>query len=953
MSWTGIDWTPEFPRFLADVTGDGYPDIVGFGLNGVWVSRNDGRGGFLPPELGLADLGFNQSWRIERHVRATGQFGGRPIPIVVEPLTPTPLVGGGPDTTGRIVVLSHERRAPGADVIGFGDAGVWIALSHGDGQFGRNAFVVDDLGYNQGWRVDQHPRMLVDLNGDGLSDIVAFGNDGVWTVLCAGQPAADTAAVGPARFVLANLGYNQGWRVDQHPRLMADLTGDRCADIVGFGNDGVWTALGLGDGGFADARFVIADFGFNQGWRTDVHERLLGDLTGDGKADFVGFGNDGVWTAVGNDDGSFAPARLVLGNLGANQGWRTDQHPRFLIDLTGNGHADVVGFGNDGVWTALGNGDGTFQDARFVLANLGVNQGWAVQDHPRVLVDTNGDGRPDIVGFGNAGVWVAVNNGDGTFADAQFVLADFGLRSGETQIKHVFVLMLENRSFDHFLGFSGLAGTDTLTGQPTTADGLKGDETNDYETVRSTVSQTATDRIDPGPPHNFNDVLISLCGPQFDNVQLNGGSYPPLVATSDQTGYAAAFGIVTDANSSGEPMRCFSPGNLQVLNALAWEFVVCDRWFSAMAGPTEPNRMFVHAANSGNWDDSPSAFDQALAEIAGVDISFQNGTIYDRLREANLPFRIYAGDEFPNVGLLHGVSIYTDVDGFDDFEGDINDDEFDAAYTFIEPDYDVVNPFEEQFHDGNSQHPPGSVADGERLIKQVYEIIRSSPRWNESLLVVTWDEHGGFFDHVLPPRAPPTGLRGQTHGYMFDQLGPRVPAVVISPLIPKNMVEHRTLEHSVIPATVEQLFGLPPMTVRDANLIGLQTLATLTTPRADTPLTLPDAVTAPAVAPRQAPLDPGFLLSDVRDRCLVNTMLSAYKAHVEAMPDQAGPLKARLAAMRTVGDLQAYLAEIAPMVTAKRTEGRNQRVAAWRARFLGRSHPVLPNIPVRPPSKLS
>ena len=85
---------------------------------------------------------------------------------------------------------------------------------------------------------------------------------------------------------------------------------------------------------FADAKLAINDFGFNQGWRTDVHEPAqLGDLTGDGKADLIAFGNDGVWTALNCGDGSFAPAQLVVGNLGANQGWRTSQHPRFVADL--------------------------------------------------------------------------------------------------------------------------------------------------------------------------------------------------------------------------------------------------------------------------------------------------------------------------------------------------------------------------------------------------------------------------------------------------------------------------------------------------------------------------------------------------------------------------------------------------------------------------------------------
>lgn len=939
MSWTGINWTIDYPRFVADVTGDGRADIVGFGLNGVWVSRNDGQGGFLPPERGLDNLGFNQSWRVDRHVRATGQFGGtlrRPGPLQpAAALRDAPR--GGVDVASEVELAGTAvfpgggvgglLRAPGADVIGFGDDGIWIALSRGDGQFEPAAFVLNNLGFNQGWRVDKHPRLLADLNGDGLSDIVGFGDAGVWTSLCVGQPAGDTATVGEAKFVLANFGVSQGWHVDQHPRMLADLTGDRRGDIVGFGNDGMWVAIGSGDGGFGDAHLAIADFGFNQGWRTDVHERLMGDLTGDGKADFVGFGNDGVWTALNRGDGSFAPARLVLGNLGSNQGWRTNQHPRFVTDLTGDGRADIVGFGFDGVWVALGNGDGTFQEARLVLSGFNLNQGWTVHDHPRMLADITGDGRPDIVGFGDDGVWVAVNKGDGTFADARFVLRDFGFRSGQTGIKHVFVLMMENRSFDHFLGFSELAGTDMLTGQPTKAEGLNGDESNSYESISTTVSQTAPDQMDNGPPHNFNDVLVQLCGAAFDNFEPNGQPYPAV----NGIGYAAAYGIVTDRNHAGDVMRCFSKDHLRVLNALASEFVLCDHWYSSMAGPTEPNRMFVHAANSDVWDDSPSGWDQIGDEAHGG-IAFQHGTIFDGLRHANVPFRIYAGDDFPNVAILKGISVYTDIDDLDDFEDDINDDDFDAAYTFIEPNYDVTNPFEPQFRDGNSQHPSGSVFAGEKLIKQVYEILRKSPRWSESVLVITWDEHGGFYDHVLPPRAAPTGLRGQTHGYLFDQLGPRVPAVVISPLCPRNMIEHRTLEHSVIPATVEQLFGLSPLTVRDAGIIGLQSLATLQSPRSDTPVTLPDAVAAPAEARTPLRRNPAQLLSDVHEPALYWLLRRAVKEHLEAVPSETASIKTRVTAVKTVGDLNQYLAEITPLIKSKRAAARQQRVAARRAR---------------------
>ena len=97
-------------------------------------------------------------------------------------------------------------------------------------------------------------------------------------------------------------------------------------------------------------------------------------------------------------------------------GWRVEQHPRFLADLTGDGRADIVGFGDDGVWVSFNNGDGTFQAPHQVLSNFGFNLGgWRVDRHPRFAVDLTGDGRADIIGFGDRGVSVALNNGSGGF----------------------------------------------------------------------------------------------------------------------------------------------------------------------------------------------------------------------------------------------------------------------------------------------------------------------------------------------------------------------------------------------------------------------------------------------------------------------------------------------------------------------------------------------------------
>ena len=120
----------------------------------------------------------------------------------------------------------------------------------------------------------------------------------------------------------------------QHPRMLADLTGDGRADIVGFGDDGVYVALGNGDGTVRWAAGA-SDFGYGQGWRIDEHPRFITDITGDGRPDVVGFGNDGVFVALSNGDGSFQPIQLVLADFAPNaNGWHADRHPRVMADVT-------------------------------------------------------------------------------------------------------------------------------------------------------------------------------------------------------------------------------------------------------------------------------------------------------------------------------------------------------------------------------------------------------------------------------------------------------------------------------------------------------------------------------------------------------------------------------------------------------------------------------------------
>jgi hypothetical protein len=848
---------------------------------------------------------------------------------------------------------------------------------------------MSETGFN--WN-PEHPRLLADLTGDGRADIIGFGPDGVWVALNNGKATFESP-----KHVIAELGFNNVWQVAKHPRFLTDLTGDGRADIVGFGDDGVWVALNTGNGTFQAARFVLADLGFNKGgWRVDQHPRFLADLTGDGLPDIVGFGNAGVLVAFNSGNGTFQAPKLVVADLGFNSAWRVDKHPRFLADLTGDRRADIVGFGDAGVVVALNNGNGTFQAPKFVAAELGFNRGWRVDTHARFPADLTGDGQADIVGFGDDGVWVVLNNGDGTFQAPRFILKDFGgnsnrdevirgevIRGHSSSVKHVFVLMLENRSFDHMLGFSGIAGTDATTGQPTTIDGLKGTEGNSFQGRRHTVRRGAADVIrkengEPddirgGPGHDFADVLEQLCGPSA--TYPSRGVYPEVNNTGFVSSYAKRGGGKRP-EAAKEAMECFGPEQLPALNALAREFVVCDRWFSSMPGPTEPNRMFAHAATCGEFDDAPSEVAIGVAEVipdgglegfllklsgifggiaqaaaiaaaalaikngasageaaaaayeaavAAGGFKFRGGTIFELLKKAGVKFRIYRGDLFPNVAQLHGINVLSDdIKDFESFAADVNDS-FDFGYVFIEPTYDA---FRSDFRQGNSQHPLGSVAAGERLIKATYDAIRKSPIWGESLLIVTWDEHGGFYDHVAPGPAAPAGSIGGAHGFTFEQLGPRVPAVIVSPLIPKNLIEHHRLEHASIPATLRDLFNLPNLEhSREVRASGVTHLCTLQTPRTDAPLTLPVAsgvaefVAKPKIAFSDAvALEPNALLSKDPDGSLASLIRGVVVQHLQVAPNQREAILARSRLLRTHRDLLEYMKEVHRLVRAARVK---------------------------------
>ncbi|HST67191.1 MAG TPA: alkaline phosphatase family protein [Mycobacteriales bacterium] len=418
----------------------------------------------------------------------------------------------------------------------------------------------------------------------------------------------------------------------------------------------------------------------------------------------------------------------------------------------------------------------------------------------------------------------------------------------DPRIRHIFVLVLENRSFDHMLGATPIRGRDAETGAPTQTRRRPDDAFNDVRDSSGAVThhcvvgtgQKRSVGTDPG--HEFGNTLLALCGLGPDGTPP---AYPPYPGTIDNSGYAQNF---ADAHP-GDPgtiMLSYTEQDVPVLTALAREFAVCDNWFSSMPGPTWPNRYFYHAASSAGLDDSPGGFDSGLTELLSG-LVFDNGTVYDLLDSENIDWAVYHGDAFPQVMSLAGMDLLTMQTRFhdmDDFEEDLADGSI-ANFVFLEPDYgdDITG---NTYRCGASQHPLDDITHGERLIKRVYEAIRGSDLWGQSMLVVAYDEGGGFFDHVPPGRTVPPGDSvtdpvNDHHGFDFSQLGTRIPAVVCSPWIPRNVIDHRPYEHASVPATVERLWGLPAMTGRDAHVRSLADLLTLAAPRTDAPETLPDA----------------------------------------------------------------------------------------------------------------
>ena len=401
------------------------------------------------------------------------------------------------------------------------------------------------------------------------------------------------------------------------------------------------------------------------------------------------------------------------------------------------------------------------------------------------------------------------------------------------------------------------------------------------------VSASADPVLPFGPDHSHDAVL--------EQMAVRGG-----VATNE--GYVASFerkarglaparfggllgpllNLVVGRSQRSKPvaegvgplvMRCQPESNVPVLSRLARDFAVSDHWFCSVPGETWPNRNFLHAGTSDG---------ETSIEIR----PYTDRTIFELLEDHGATWRVYHDDTpqlwaFPKLWdtpARHGNWFPAAKFAVHAAAGDL------PAYTFIEPNHRPpihlpgapTGPgLSNSQHPDNNLTPPGGYdgdlaatdfGRGEALIAQVYEALRANPAlFARTLLVITYDEHGGLYDHVPPPSGVPAPgdppsrlariLRALWHrraqAFDFTMLGPRVPAVIVSPLIPAGTVDHRVRDHASVPATVRALFApdAAPLTARDAWSPAFHDLASLPEPRTDLPDLSPHIHTTAAVLP--------------------------------------------------------------------------------------------------------
>jgi phospholipase C len=376
----------------------------------------------------------------------------------------------------------------------------------------------------------------------------------------------------------------------------------------------------------------------------------------------------------------------------------------------------------------------------------------------------------------------------------------------DSGLDHIVMVCMENRSFDHFFGW--LPGADGRTA------GLsyKDDEGKSHSTHHLTM------RLGCG----FNDPSHSFSG---GRTQFNGGECDGF-RKGDNDDFALGYYLEQD---------------LPLYGPLAKSATVYDRFFSSILGPTYPNRFYTHAAQT---DRISNTMD--LSDLA---------TIWDGLNAKGVSANYYFSD-LPFLGLF-GPRFVNNARPMGQF--------FVDALAGTLPSFSYLDPFflgEEQ-GGSNDDHPHADIWRGQAFLSEIIAALMQSPQWSKTALVITYDEWGGFYDHVRPPRLPDnhdTGPRGKDD---HAQAGFRIPTIAFGPFARRGHVGHAVYDHSSILKMVEWRFGLKPMTKRDRsarNLAESFNFAKPNTSIPDLPIVLDPGPGLCGVTPDRSTSDGGITL---------------------------------------------------------------------------------------------
>jgi phospholipase C len=386
-------------------------------------------------------------------------------------------------------------------------------------------------------------------------------------------------------------------------------------------------------------------------------------------------------------------------------------------------------------------------------------------------------------------------------------------------LDHIIVLMLENNSFDRMLG--GLLPPRPDANNP--GGGVQGaaaQYSNVDQTTGKRYAMTATTarEMPDDPGHDLSDVITQTSNHCSGFVNNFAAKYPGSAATERQ-----------------QIMSFYADGALPVLHPLAKNFTICDRWFSSMPGPTWPNRLFLYSGTSLGFTDMNALH------------YWDQPTLFDLLSNNGVPWKLYYGDVSSTYILVNHPDSSATVSlryFYQDAKGP--ESRF-PKFSLIEPGYFGKTPSDE--------HPPHDVFRGEALIAEVYNALRANDAlWQRSLLVVTYDEHGGFYDHIDPPASIAPDNRRDGSGFNFDRYGVRVPAVLISPWLDAGVITD-TFDHTSLVKFVLEHSGL------GANGLGARVSAATTntirnhlrqTPR-DTSNVLPSIPVPHFLPPQEQP----------------------------------------------------------------------------------------------------